>query len=149
MESTPDIFPRVVCGREYLPSFIALCDASVCSIDLLFYYWQIRLSSNGHPISKVIDALKNARARGVTVRVLSVNAGVCAEMRRLKFETRQFHTGKTMHVKMAIFDSTHALVGSHNMTQNAMLNNWEISLLAQYPDANHRLNELFENLWAL
>jgi phosphatidylserine/phosphatidylglycerophosphate/cardiolipin synthase-like enzyme len=141
--------PVALIGREYQDAFFRCVESADERIDLLFYFWHMRSEARSDPIVRVRGAMGDAVARGVQVRVLTPSAAIAAQLRRDGLNAKQMHTGKTMHVKLALFDGMTAIVGSHNMTRNAMQENWELSLLVRFPNAQNRIAVLFENLWAL
>ena len=94
---------------------------------------QIDLASHVFNRSKVSDALLEAAARGVRVRVLvgtPIQDGgfqkVLEKSVDLKLQTRR--EGVTAHAKFAVMDGTRAIWGTGNLTKTSLQNPWEIFL---------------------
>jgi phosphatidylserine/phosphatidylglycerophosphate/cardiolipin synthase-like enzyme len=100
----------------------------------------------------LLDALRQALARGVTVKLVvdSVDAdrnkSLVREAERLGAEVRRWGSGE-LHAKFAIVDDVWVITGSFNWTRSAATSN--VELVAGIGDAAvvARFVELFEDLW--
>ena len=103
---------------------------------------------------RLAAALLGARARGVTVRVITddekssdlgsdavalMNAGIAVRMDR---------TLAHMHHKFALFDDRTVLTGSYNWTRSADRDNRENFVVSDDPVLLRRFRAQFEQLWA-
>ena len=103
---------------------------------------------------EVIDALENASARGVGVRIIlekRVSGGtnmesydeLSASGAQVRWAPFSF---KLVHSKLIIIDGQIAVVGSHNLSNSALTDNREISVLLQGGIVSE-LVKLFERDW--
>ena len=103
---------------------------------------------------EVVDALENASARGVDVRIIlekRVSGGTNMEAYdelsaagiRVQWAPFSF---KLVHSKLIIIDGQIAVVGSHNLSNSALTDNREISVLLQGGIVSE-LVKLFERDW--
>ena len=103
---------------------------------------------------EVIDALANASARGVDVRIIlekRVSGGTNMEAHDalsaagIQVQWAPF-SFKLVHSKLLIIDGQIAVVGSHNLSNSALTGNREISVLLQGSIVSE-LVKLFERDW--
>ena len=103
---------------------------------------------------KVMDALLNASARGVEVRVLlekrvaggkNMEAYEMLSAGGVQVRWAPF-SFKLLHSKLLIVDGRTALIGSHNLSNSALMENREVSVLVEGPIVAEFL-ELFERDW--
>ena len=97
--------------------------------------------------AQIIYALQDAIARGVKVRAISdIGAGV-EFLLESGIEAKKSNPRRRIHAKMFIFSDS-VIVGSHNLTDRGLKNNFEVSAeLTDFENLNEA-NQIFENLWA-
>lgn len=106
--------------------------------------------------TRVIDAIKAAKARGVAVRVLindpafGFSDGVAVrDLAALGIESRHSQRPFFIHAKTLIADGTTVFIGSENFSANSLDNNRECGEVMSDKDFDvPRLRTLFENDWA-
>jgi len=100
----------------------------------------------GGPVHDLLNALAAARARGVEVRVaLDLGkdrvTGLPDEKHLAAMKWLQAHDiaviadelGRTTHLKVVVVDGRFVVLGSHNWTRSAMLDNREVSVVLDDP----------------
>jgi phosphatidylserine/phosphatidylglycerophosphate/cardiolipin synthase-like enzyme len=106
----------------------------------------------------VVKALKNARDRGVVVRVILEKRVIGADNNEA-FEALSSHgievrwaseTFKLTHSKFMLVDGRRVLVGSHNFSKSALTMNREASVIIENdPAVIGSFKKIFEEDWAL
>ena len=103
--------------------------------------------------NRISDAIRDAHARGVKIRVISDNdkshdeGSDIQRLENLGIAVRVDHTNYHMHHKYAVFDEKTTLTGSYNWTRSAAEYNEEnIVITADSRITRQFLNE-FEKLW--
>ena len=103
-------------------------------------------------VDPLYDALASAASRGVQVQVLADETGsdtedVLRALERRGVEGKLDSPRITLHAKLIIADDT-VVMGSHNFTGPALVDNAEASLLVADADAAAALATWFDALWA-
>ncbi|HIJ90230.1 MAG: phospholipase D-like domain-containing protein [Desulfobulbaceae bacterium] len=134
---------RAVADSAYGDTLAALITNARQRIDLSMFLFKTTPASDNRPTGLVRD-LVAARQRGVTVRVILEYSKHDQTLNRANHETAQAlkkggvavffdSAGRTNHTKLAVVDRRYCLVGSHNLTQSALMHNHEFSLLLDNP----------------
>ncbi|MFA6036240.1 MAG: phospholipase D-like domain-containing protein [Candidatus Micrarchaeia archaeon] len=130
-------------GEDEILSSIS---SSTSSLDVEMYLFSYQ---------KLADALIDAKARGVAVRVLleptlenNPNLQMAEYLRAGGIEVRWAIPSRTNHAKFAIIDGKRVLVGSHNWSYSAMNRNREASVLVQDAETVREFESVFEQDWA-
>lgn len=129
---------RVAEDRNYLPQLLALIDGAVSSI----YIGQseINFAAEGDGMHRILQALRNAAARDVEVRVLMQDEMIGGWSKMTNTQTMELlhgwriHAvldppGKTMHSKFLVVDRAHSVIGSTNWCPAAVDRGHELSLI--------------------
>jgi phosphatidylserine/phosphatidylglycerophosphate/cardiolipin synthase-like enzyme len=149
---------RPLVDSDYYPALLAGIQAAGVSIDLTMYLWKQTKSSRNKP-EQLIGALGQAVRRGVRVRVVLENSGYDQDINRFNRETAQLLEREgikvffdspaiTTHAKVAIIDGRYTYLGSHNLTQSALGQNHELSILADDPELAVGLTAYIDKLTA-
>jgi len=124
---------------------ISSISSSTTSFDLEMYLFSYQ---------KLADALIDANARGVNVRVLleptldnNPNLQMAEYLRAAGIEVRWAIPSRTNHAKFAIIDNKLVLVGSHNWSYSAMNTNREASVLVQDAGTVREFEQAFGADW--
>lgn len=134
---------QLLADGAYYPALLDQIRTAQKSIDLVIYLWKISAALDSKP-GELVSALGEARLRGVVVRVILENSGYDEELNKANREaarqlqqegiTASFDSPSvTTHAKMAVIDQRFCLVGSHNLTQSALVRNREISIMLDNP----------------
>jgi phosphatidylserine/phosphatidylglycerophosphate/cardiolipin synthase-like enzyme len=125
---------------------IELIDSADKSIDIEVYVFTSR---------DVIEALERAKARGVDVRIImekrvmsGQNAQAFSELAAKGFAVRYAsRIFDLTHSKFIIIDGEAVLVGSHNLSNSALFENREASVIIRDGETLRRFQEVFESDW--
>lgn len=132
-------------NREYAEALLQGIRNARKSIILSFYLFKVT-DSRGNLPQKIAEELINARKRGVDTTVILERGSDNKDP--LNAENRQtaalLHRGGvkvffdsptvTTHNKVAVIDSRHVYLGSHNLTQSALQHNNELSVVIDSPE---------------
>jgi len=55
----------------------------------------------------------------------------------------------SLHAKFVIFDDKKAIIGSHNITQNALFKNIELAVLVDDKEGIKVISEIFSRIWGV
>ena len=139
--------PRVLIGAQYSPAIVQLLDAAQRSVLVMMYDWQFYPRDPAHPVSLINLALIRAARRGLDVRVLTNFETSTAKLREVGIAAKCLNSTKLLHAKLVLVDGEHFVLGSHNLSQNAMTLNCEISTYCDDAAAATDLKNYFEMLW--
>jgi phosphatidylserine/phosphatidylglycerophosphate/cardiolipin synthase-like enzyme len=102
---------------------------------------------------EIMDALIEAKTRGVKIRVLlaepkKIETNATAEKYLKKHKILvKFQHKPFLHAKMMLFDNKVAFVGSQNITVQSLDDNREVGIIIKYPKAVRRLKWMFFKDW--
>jgi phosphatidylserine/phosphatidylglycerophosphate/cardiolipin synthase-like enzyme len=139
--------PKILIGSKFVDGVLPLISAAKRRIDIIIYDLRLYPTQKNHPVTILIEALIQAKSRGVEVRVLMTNAFVRSQLERYGLYTRTIHSEKLMHAKMMLIDDRYLITGSHNYTQSAFTQNLEISVALDIGAENDVLSHYFRTLW--
>jgi phosphatidylserine/phosphatidylglycerophosphate/cardiolipin synthase-like enzyme len=77
------------------------------------------------------------------------NRRAAAELTDAGWQVRTAPASRLMHAKLILFGHHTAILGSHNISANAVTRNLEISIRLTQPDILARLHSVFWNWWSL
>ena len=127
---------------------IDLIDSAQTSLDIEMYVFTSR---------DVIEALDRAKARGVEIRIIiernvlsGQNDETYRELAAKGFNIRYASIAyKLTHAKFMILDGKSVLVGSHNLSNSALYENREASVIIRDPVTIAKFIEIFEKDWSI
>lgn len=127
---------------------IGLIDSAQSSIDIEVYVFTSR---------DVIAALERARARGVDIRIIleknvisGHNTQTFLELAAKGFNVRYASRAYQLtHSKFIIIDGGTVLVGSHNLSNSALYENREASVIIRDSAPVREFEDVFETDWSL
>lgn len=142
---------------SYLPAVFEAIKKASSSIDISMYV--IRADAKSVITRQLIDEIGRAAARGVKVRILldrpldyglphfqyNLNAGALLILK--KAEVRFDDESSELHEKFLLIDNRKLIIGAHNLTDDALLRNNEISLLCEASGELKELSGEFEEKW--
>lgn len=108
---------------------------------------------------QLMDAAHAAARRGVVCSMVLAQAGprnpqssasllAASQLIAAGWRVRWAPAGRLMHAKMWVFDASHVVIGSHNLTESAMSANHEASLIATDAASAADAAQWFGLLWA-
>jgi phosphatidylserine/phosphatidylglycerophosphate/cardiolipin synthase-like enzyme len=144
-DNTPPSRIRLLPDREYAETLLRGIMAARSSIVCSFYLFKTGEGRNNLP-RRIADELIRARRKGVAVTVILERSGDNAD--RLNDDNRRtaslllrggirvlFDSPRsTSHEKVVVIDKRLLFLGSHNLTQAALLHNSELSVLIDSPE---------------
>jgi phosphatidylserine/phosphatidylglycerophosphate/cardiolipin synthase-like enzyme len=138
---------ELVINSEYATRLIELIDGSRDSISCLMFDWRWYKNDFACDVALINQALVRAVRRGVVVRLV-LNSGVLVDqMTAVGFQVKHWQADKLMHAKMIIIDKFYTVIGSHNLTENAMGRNIEASVIANDSYLAEKCTAFFESKW--
>lgn len=140
---------KAIVGANFIDEVIPLIKNAKKNIDIVSYDWRWYSDQPDHPIQIFNIAVANAIKRGVFVRAVLNNSAFLASFLSVGIRARALKDKRTLHAKMILIDDEIAIVGSHNLSKNAMAHNVELSLIADIPEGDNRLKNFFNNLYGL
>ncbi len=146
-EAPPEPTTRLICDRDYLPTFEDLVEGAVDVVHIA--QWEMFA---GTATDQVLESLADAAARGVHVRVLldetiEDNADAVERLDAVGVEARlDTSEDDKLHVKLIIADDS-ALVGSTNWSTSAIDYNSECNLLLTGVGGPAYLDAWYDDLW--
>ncbi|MEI6633979.1 MAG: phospholipase D-like domain-containing protein [Chlamydiota bacterium] len=144
-------------NRSYLDEVLPLFAGAKDSIRVLMYGISYTPGKPASSVNRLVDALVDARARGVKVMVIldrsnynkainGVNEKAKAYLESKGVETRWDDMQVTSHAKLIIADGA-VVVGSYNWGRDAMDRRNECALLVRDPAARDYFVGYFDTLW--
>lgn len=117
------------------------------SIDVIMYEWRWYKNDTTSDISLINQALLQALRRGVKVRGIVNSAGQMEQLKAIGFDVRTNERGTLMHSKAIVFDRSTIVIGSHNLTNNAMRSNIESSVVINNDFIAEQFSNYFQSVW--
>ncbi len=143
------MYPDIIIGSKYVDKVIPLVQAAKDNIKVIVFDWRVYPYGTTHPVMRLTDSFLEAKNRNVDIKCLVNTSAIVMSLRRLGLNAQTLYSDKLVHAKILIFDDCRAVVGSHNLTQNGLTHNLEVSTIIELnPDENH-LVDYFNNLWPL
>lgn len=136
-------------GSKYVAGVLPAINSAQQCISIIIFDWRIYRHNPQQPVMQMLDALTLAAARGVQVRVLTQHAGVRAELKQRKIESKALYHEKLVHAKLMIIDKKVVVIGSHNYTQSAFARNLEVSALVESIELAEEFQKYFTGLWGV
>lgn len=140
---------KVLIGEEYKEELLKQIKSARFAISIAMYDWRWYINEPEHPIQEINRALVEAVRKGVQVRALLNKKDLIETLESVGIEARTPADKRTMHAKLVIIDEEKVLVGSHNMTRNAITHNLEASVLVRTERGNNRFLAFFNILFGL
>jgi phosphatidylserine/phosphatidylglycerophosphate/cardiolipin synthase-like enzyme len=139
----------IIIGIDYRSKVLPYILTAKQSIKIFMYDWRWYENDISCDVSLINSALISAHRRGVKVQAVTNNDIAKNYLSKLGIEARQWNKSKAMHAKCIVIDDHICVLGSHNLTQNAMGLNIELSCVFIDDLIAKQLVTYFENLWSL
>lgn len=147
MDTTVSKNELLICG-EFTDRVIELIDAAKVSIYIFMFDWRWYKNDFSCEVSRINQALVRATRRGVKVQTLLNYAALEKQLLDLNILARKANVRKLLHAKSIVIDEGIVILGSHNLTKEAMTRNVEMSLVVNDTDLAKRIIDYFENIWS-
>ncbi|MFH0737689.1 MAG: phospholipase D-like domain-containing protein [Candidatus Micrarchaeota archaeon] len=147
----PYLFPpeiEAVFSPEDGDRVVSFIDSAERSIDIEVYVFTSR---------DVLEALERAKSRGVEIRIIlekrvlsGQNAQMFSELAAKGFAVR--YAGRIFdltHSKFIIIDGEAVLVGSHNLSNSALFENREASVIIRDAEIVEEFQGIFNSDWSI
>lgn len=133
---------------EYANEFISHARNAKNSVMGFVFHDSLHSSSVGSMVDRYFLELRDAKKRGVDVKILCNSEGQVEKIRRYNIAVKRALGFKTMHSKAFLFDNKYLFVGSHNATENAISVNLEMSAIIQDEESIQKFVKYFNILWS-
>lgn len=152
---------RNLSNRRYLEPTLEAIQKARQSIFFVMYHLPVDPSNKSSPITRLVDALIQAKTRGVEVRVIldqeikSERSRKGAPMKNLRVYHYLKENGvlvsfdslsKRTHVKLLVIDQETVILGSTNWSREAMDQNYEANLWVRSPETAGEILEDFKTI---
>lgn len=139
---------ELVLSGEFTKRLIELFDNAKESVYIFMFDWRWYKNDFSCDVSQINQALVRAVRRGVKVQTLLNYAEVVATLRQVGIDAKKYNFAQLLHAKSIVIDREIIVLGSHNLTQNAMTKNVEMSLIVSDEELAARIIKYFENIWS-
>lgn len=139
----------LVIGPDYAKELLPLLEEANKSIDILMYDWRWYSKDFACDVSRINSAILRAERRGVKVRAITNADLIHAQLKSFDIDVKCWNKSKAMHAKCILIDDWIAVLGSHNLTENAMGLNIEVSVIVAEEHICTQLKNYFQSLWLL
>jgi phosphatidylserine/phosphatidylglycerophosphate/cardiolipin synthase-like enzyme len=138
--------PEIIIGSEFAKTLIPLIDQATDEIIISVFLWNYYFSDPGALVQKFNQALIRARARGVKIKGLTAGIQKLRKMSELGIEIKESNFANKLHNKIIIIDRKYCIIGSHNLTKNALERNYEVSVCFEIEGAENRLYKFVKSM---
>jgi len=139
---------ELLLSSEFTDRIIALIDNAKMSLYIFMFDWRWHKNDFSCDVSRVNQALVRAVRRGVVVQALLNYDQLEGQLAELNIKARKLNAVKLMHAKSIVIDEEIIVLGSHNLTQNALTLNVEMSLVVYDKELATRIINYFKTLWS-
>lgn len=140
-------------------SYVRTAERMIAGAKSRIWVMQYVVRFDDGPVGSLLAALVAARARGVEVRVAldrgrkfgsdepdPKNDATAAYLAEHGIPVVWDEDGRTSHAKILLVDDAAAVIGSHNWTRSALVDNREVSALITDPAQVARIRELIASV---
>ena len=146
---TPVSKNELLIGAEFTDRIIELIDNAERSVYIFMFDWRWYKNDFSCDVSRINQSLVRAARRGVLVQTLVNYADLVPMLNTLNIKTRKANLAKLLHAKSIVIDEKIIVLGSHNLTTQAMSANVEMSLIISDTELAGRIINYFQTLWSL
>jgi len=136
-----------VLGSAFKKEAIKIIKEAKESLKIAFFEWQFMALPRDPFIHEIDTEILHAKKRGVDIKIL-VNFQATKTKLCSAGLTARVPVGKrTMHAKFIIADEKIVLLGSHNISSNALRRNIEASFIIRHNDSIKSLSKYFNTIF--
>lgn len=138
--------PQIIIGSEFASTIIPLIERATSEIIISVFLWHYYFSDPGSQVQKFNQAIIRAKARGVKVKGLTAGVQKLKKMSEQGIEIKESNFANKLHNKIIIIDRKHCIIGSHNLTKNALERNYEVSVCFEIDGEQNRLYKFVKSM---
>lgn len=138
---------KTLINSDYYSFLLNAIDKAKKSISVLMYDWRWYSDDPTCPAQQINQALVRAKKRGVSVRVVFGSCSSPDDVSSAGLPYSKYTGAGILHCKLFIVDDDLTLLGSHNLTNNALELNQEISCAVFDEGIATDVKKYFDNLW--
>lgn len=138
---------ELILDNNYCKKAIPWINDAISDIRICAYAWRWYDESPDDTMQQFNIALVKAINRGVTVRALCERIQEGAILQQYGINVRALNTKRTLHTKAILIDERVLIVGSHNYTRRANLDNFEASIATNDFECIVQFADYFDRLW--
>lgn len=138
----------LIIGPNYAKEVLPLIEESKINIKIFMYDWRWYKQDVACDISRINTALIRAQKRGVKVQAIVNYQAIISQLRECGIDVKLWEKSKAMHAKCIIIDEWLVVLGSHNLTENAMGLNVEISNVVADENMALQAGNYFNSIWS-
>jgi len=131
--------PQIIIGSEFAKTLIPIIDQAKNEILISVFLWNYYFGEPGCQVQKFNQALIKASQRGVKVKGLTAGIQKLRKMSDLGCSIKESNFANKLHNKIIIIDQKWCVIGSHNLTKNALERNYEVSVCFEIDGKDNRL----------
>lgn len=146
MEAQHPTIQVLIC-QAYSDFLLSAIQKAKRSIDILMFDWRWYPLDPSAAVQLINQALVAAKKRGVLVRMVCDSDQSLKYFREVGLDAKCYSSKALLHAKVLVIDGNLSLVGSHNMTMNAMTQNCEVSFAVLDTPTAILLTNYFEAIW--
>jgi len=139
---------QLVLSGEFTKRLIELLDDAMESVYIFMFDWKWYKNDFSCDVSQINQALVRAVRRGFSVQTLLNYDEIVPTLTKLGINAKKYNFKHLLHAKSIVIDRQIIVLGSHNLTQNAMVNNVEMSLIIDDKELAARIINYFQNIWS-
>ena len=139
---------ELVLSSQFTKRLISLLDEAHESVYIFMFDWRWYKNDFSCDVSQINQALVRAVRRGVIVQTLLNYDEIVPVLKSVGINAKKYNFKHLLHAKSIVIDREVIVLGSHNLTQNAMTNNVEMSLIVSDSELAGRIIKYFENIWS-
>jgi phosphatidylserine/phosphatidylglycerophosphate/cardiolipin synthase-like enzyme len=137
---------QVLIGPEFAKGIIPLIEEAKNEILISVFLWNFYYQEPSCEIQQVNQALIRAKNRGVKIKALVSNESKLKKLIECGLEIKESTFANKLHNKVIIIDQKHCVLGSHNLTKNALGRNYEISVVFPIAGNEDRLYKFVKSM---
>jgi len=138
---------ELILDDDYTKKAIEFIRSARTEIRICAYAWRWYEYAPEDKIQQFNIAIVRAIQRGVTVRALVERINEGAVLQRHGIKVKALNTMRTLHTKAILVDDKTLILGSHNFTQRAQNDNFEMSIATQDFEACVLFESYFDRMW--
>lgn len=138
---------EILLSSEFSKRLIELIEKAKNSIHIFMFDWRWYKDDFSCDVSLINQALVRAYRRGVEVKALLNYYELLETLAPLGIKAKKANIKKLLHAKSIVIDNEIAIIGSHNLSNQAMRENVEISAVIYDIEICTRIKNYFDQIW--
>lgn len=138
---------ETIIAGKFVEQVMPLIDDAKQMIDICVFDWRWYPQDIASKCQLFNQSIVRALRRGVVVRAIVNSQSVADTLKKLGAQTKKFTSGHLLHTKLMIIDQQTVITGSHNYTQSAFSDNYELSVILSEVVGIGDFSQFFHSLW--